>query len=209
MSLIPTHPLKLLRRLPLAVACVLMGMATVQAQTTPPSLLGHESDAQVLPVWNTRSGRVEALLLLSPDQDKLNPLDRVFPRETTLPGVGLGVTLDNGSRLRGTLQPEPSAGLALLCSQGIHVAMTLGPLGQQCLLAQIGSQDDLFLPAPIVEKLNALCLETLKDPAVKKRFAELGFFTTGSTPQAYLDRVRFETERWTKVVKENNIKVEG
>jgi len=65
------------------------------------------------------------------------------------------------------------------------------------------------LPAPIVEKLNALCLETLKDPAVKKRFAELGFFTTGSTPQAYLDRVRFETERWTKVVKENNIKIEG
>ena len=147
MSLIPTHPLKLLRRLPLAVACALMGMATVQAQTTPPALLGHEPDAQVLPVWNTRSGRVEALLLLSPDQDKLNPLDRVFPRETTLPGVGLGVTLGNGSRLRGTLQPEPSAGLALLCSQGIHVAMTLGPLGQQCLLAQIGSQDDLFLPA--------------------------------------------------------------
>ncbi|MEA2810712.1 MAG: hypothetical protein QOJ17_4853, partial [Rhodospirillaceae bacterium] len=25
----------------------------------------------------------------------------------------------------------------------------------------------------------------------------------------YLDKLRFETERWTKVVKENNIKVEG
>ena len=61
MSLIPTHPLKLLRRLPLAVACALMGMATVQAQTTPPSLLGHESDAQVLPVWNTRSWSVSRM----------------------------------------------------------------------------------------------------------------------------------------------------
>jgi len=38
---------------------------------------------------------------------------------------------------------------------------------------------------------------------------ELGFFTTGSTPEGYLDKLKFETERWTKVVKDNNIKVEG
>jgi len=65
------------------------------------------------------------------------------------------------------------------------------------------------MPRPVVERLNALCLETVKDPEVKKKFAELGFFTTGSTPEAYLDKLRFETERWTKVVKDNNIKVEG
>ena len=51
--------------------------------------------------------------------------------------------------------------------------------------------------------------ELLKDEAVKKRFAELGFVTTGSTPGAFLERVRIETERWTKVVRENGIKVEG
>jgi tripartite-type tricarboxylate transporter receptor subunit TctC len=62
---------------------------------------------------------------------------------------------------------------------------------------------------PVVEKLNALCLEIVKDGGVKKRFAELGFVTTGSTPQGYLDKLKFETERWTKVVKENDIKVEG
>ena len=65
------------------------------------------------------------------------------------------------------------------------------------------------IPRPVVERLNTLCLETVKDPEVKKKFAELGFFTTGSTPEAYLDKLRFETERWTKVVKDNNIKVEG
>jgi tripartite-type tricarboxylate transporter receptor subunit TctC len=65
------------------------------------------------------------------------------------------------------------------------------------------------IPRPIVDRLNALCLESLKDPGVKAKFAELGFFTTGSTPEAYLAKLKFETERWTKVVKDNNIKIEG
>src|SRR4029077_1818630 len=65
------------------------------------------------------------------------------------------------------------------------------------------------IPRPVVDRLNALCLEIIKDPTVKAKFAELGFFTTGSTPEAYLEKLKFETERWTKVVKDNNIKVEG
>jgi tripartite-type tricarboxylate transporter receptor subunit TctC len=65
------------------------------------------------------------------------------------------------------------------------------------------------IPRPVVDRLNALCLEIIKDPGVKAKFAELGFFTTGSTPDGYLEKLKFETERWTKVVKDNNIKVEG
>ena len=44
---------------------------------------------------------------------------------------------------------------------------------------------------------------------MKKKLAELGLVTTGSTPAAFLERVRAETERWSRVVKENDIKVEG
>jgi len=65
------------------------------------------------------------------------------------------------------------------------------------------------IPRPVVERLNALCLEVIKDPAVKTKFAELGFFATGSTPEGYLEKLKFETERGTKVVKDNDIKVEG
>lgn len=65
------------------------------------------------------------------------------------------------------------------------------------------------LPGAIVARLNALNLEILKDEGVRKRFAELGFVTTGSTPAGFLDRVKFETERWSRVVKENGIKVGG
>jgi hypothetical protein len=49
----------------------------------------------------------------------------------------------------------------------------------------------------------------LGDPVVKAKFAELGFFVAGSTPQGYLDKLKFETARWTKVVQENGIKPEG
>ena len=51
--------------------------------------------------------------------------------------------------------------------------------------------------------------QIIADPEVKKKFADLGYFTTGSTPEAYLEKLKFETERWTKVVKDNGIKIEG
>ena len=65
------------------------------------------------------------------------------------------------------------------------------------------------VPGAIVERLNGLCLEILKDEGVKKKLAELGLVTTGSTQAAFLEKVKAETERWTKVVKDNDIKVEG
>ncbi len=37
-------------------------------------------------------------------------------------------------------------------------------------------------PRPVVERLNALCQEIIKDAEVKKKFGDLGFFMTGSTP---------------------------
>ncbi len=64
------------------------------------------------------------------------------------------------------------------------------------------------VPGNIVERLNAVCLEAVRDQGVRRRLAELGLVPTGSTPAAFVERVKFETERWTKVVKDNNIKVE-
>ena len=64
------------------------------------------------------------------------------------------------------------------------------------------------IPGPVAERLHAICLEVVKDEAVKKKLAGLGLVTTGSTPSAFLERVKSETERWSQVVKENDIKVE-
>ena len=65
------------------------------------------------------------------------------------------------------------------------------------------------VPRPVVDRLNGLVRQVIKEPDVQKKFADLGYVTTGSTPEAYLEKLKFETERWTKVVKENNIKIES
>lgn len=65
------------------------------------------------------------------------------------------------------------------------------------------------IPRPVLERLNALVRQILKEPEVEKKFADLGYVTTGSTPEAYLEKLKFETARWTKVVKDNGIKIEG
>lgn len=65
------------------------------------------------------------------------------------------------------------------------------------------------MPASVVERLQSICQQFVGDSAVKAKLAEIGLVTTGSSPKAFLDRVRFEIERWTKVVRENDIKVEN
>jgi tripartite-type tricarboxylate transporter receptor subunit TctC len=64
------------------------------------------------------------------------------------------------------------------------------------------------VPRPIVDRLSGMVRQIVKDPEVEKKFADLGYFTTGSTPEAYQEKLKFETERWTKVVKDNGIKIE-
>ena len=103
-----------------------------------------DGDAKVLPVLNAQSGQIEALLLLEPDASGTAPLDRLFPRSVSLPSLRVRGTTSAGRQVHASLQPDPNAGLALLCNQGVQVAVTLGPLSQQCLLAQISGQDDLL-----------------------------------------------------------------
>jgi tripartite-type tricarboxylate transporter receptor subunit TctC len=88
---------------------------------------------------------------------------------------------------------------------------TVAEIGMPELVSAVfyGVAGPAGMPRPVVERLNQICLEIVKDPEVKKKFAELGFVTTGSTPEGYLEKLKFETARWTKVVKDNNIKVEG
>lgn len=64
-------------------------------------------------------------------------------------------------------------------------------------------------PVIVVERLNSLCLEILKNVGVRDKLAGLGLVPTGSTPAAFAERVKAETELWSRVVKENGIKVEG
>ena len=63
-------------------------------------------------------------------------------------------------------------------------------------------------PAPIVEKLGKTLNEAMNDPEVKKRLSAIGAEPIGSTPQALAVHLKTETDRWTKLIKESNIKVD-
>ena len=62
-------------------------------------------------------------------------------------------------------------------------------------------------PKPIVDKLHADTVKTLQDADVKKRFADLGVEPAASTPAEFVDFIRAEMQKYSKLIKEANIKV--
>ena len=64
-------------------------------------------------------------------------------------------------------------------------------------------------PKAVVTKLNAALVEALADPAVRKRFADLGqeiFPREQQTPEALAAYHKAEIERWWPIIKAANIK---
>ena len=51
-------------------------------------------------------------------------------------------------------------------------------------------------------------VKALQDPEVKKRFAELGVEAVSSTPEQFAAFIRSETAKYSRLIKEANIKVE-
>lgn len=144
-----------LRPLSAALLCAAV-WSGAQAREEGALLPAGTSPAQLLPVWNARSGRVEALLLLDRRQEQPGTLDWLLADEKT-PGLGLSLrsTRPSGSRIGGSLRLDNNSGLALLCNQGIHMAMSLGQ-GQHCLLAQVaGTPDPLQSSTSSAQRLGA------------------------------------------------------
>jgi len=63
-------------------------------------------------------------------------------------------------------------------------------------------------PRTIVEKLNAEINAALADPKIKARFADLGGTVLPGSPADFGKLIRDETDKWGKVIRAANIKVE-
>ena len=63
------------------------------------------------------------------------------------------------------------------------------------------------VPKPIVQKLHADTVKTLADPDVKKKFADLGVVAVSSTPEAFGRFIKSEMDKYGKLIKDANIKV--
>lgn len=64
------------------------------------------------------------------------------------------------------------------------------------------------VPAPITAKLNAEIQKMLTDPAFAQRITDMGQDPQPTTPEGLRKHMRDESERWTKVIKAANLKIE-
>jgi len=60
----------------------------------------------------------------------------------------------------------------------------------------------------VVGRLNAEAKKALADPEVRGKLLSQGFDVVGTTPEAFLAFARAESEKWAKVIRDYNIRVE-
>jgi tripartite-type tricarboxylate transporter receptor subunit TctC len=63
-------------------------------------------------------------------------------------------------------------------------------------------------PKAIVDLLNSQIAKILKLPDVRERLATLGFEPVGSSPEELAAKIKSEGEKWSKVVREANIRID-
>src|SRR5712691_8489928 len=63
-------------------------------------------------------------------------------------------------------------------------------------------------PRAAIERLNAAFNAAIRNPRIKARLEEAGLRLIGGAPERLGEQIKSESERWTKVVKANNVKVE-
>jgi len=63
-------------------------------------------------------------------------------------------------------------------------------------------------PRPIIDRLNGAVNKFLQEPEMKKNLEAQGMVPSGGTPEKFDKRIRGDYERWVKVVKAANIKVQ-
>jgi len=70
----------------------------------------------------------------------------------------------------------------------------------------------LFAPAgtphAVVDRINAEVNKIVTDPAIRERFAQLGFETSGGTPAQFAAVVEAESAKWSKVIQDAHVKPE-
>ena len=79
---------------------------------------------------------------------------------------------------------------------------SFGPINVTGLIAPAGT------PREIVAMLNAAVQKVLQRADVKEKFAGVGAVTTGGTPEEFAAYIAADLARWTKVVKDANVKVD-
>lgn len=79
---------------------------------------------------------------------------------------------------------------------------SFGPINVTGLIAPAGT------PKEVIATLNAAVNKALAQAAVREKYAGVGAVTTGGTPEQFTAYIAEDLARWTKVVKDANVKVD-
>ena len=63
-------------------------------------------------------------------------------------------------------------------------------------------------PRDVIEKLNAATQKAIAQPAIREKFAGIGAEATGGTPEQFAAYIRDDLSKWTRIVKDANVKVD-
>jgi tripartite-type tricarboxylate transporter receptor subunit TctC len=63
-------------------------------------------------------------------------------------------------------------------------------------------------PREIIDKLNAAVQKVISQAALREKFAGIGAEATGGTPEQFGAYIRDDLSKWTRIVKDANVKVE-
>jgi tripartite-type tricarboxylate transporter receptor subunit TctC len=75
-------------------------------------------------------------------------------------------------------------------------------------LSYIGVIAPAGVPKPLLQKISADIAKAVKSPELSERMTQLGMEPVGSTPEEYDAVIRSEIDKWSRVVKAANIKIE-
>jgi len=75
-------------------------------------------------------------------------------------------------------------------------------------LSWSGIMAPLGTPRPVVDKLNAAIERSLRTEDVRRKFAALGIEPVGGPPEAFARHIRAESEKWGRLVKAANIRLD-
>lgn len=79
---------------------------------------------------------------------------------------------------------------------------SFGPINVTGLIAPAGT------PREVIATLSAAVNKALQQAAIREKYAGVGAITTGGTPEQFAAYIAEDLARWTKVVKDANVKVE-
>src|SRR5215468_987870 len=123
--------------------------------------------------------------------------------EIMFDNLGVSLQLVNGDKLRLLAVASPKRMASL---PGVPtIAETLPGFESEAFYAVVAPPRT---PAAIVNKINADINDALRQAELAPRFATLSAETVGGTPSETADYMRAEAERWNKVIKAANVKLQ-